>query len=393
MLKRIFFLMVILLVISVAAYVMLRGFFWFKLHAEVRATEQKRNAQIETVLESRKTIDTNSKNPFGDDERVKVLLIGLDKRVGQTHGHCDAIQFVDIDKKTNSVTITAVPRGTYSPLPPGTGVTSSDYYVSNACGLGGLAYGVTQIEYILGEKADYLVVLGFSEMLGILRTLKLPTTETLQWLRQRQGYAIGEPQRARNHSMFIKQTMIQYIPEKNSKIDTALQYIMYRMVQTDLSFDQVTQIVTALSEMNLKTKPENITLAMRPAYTVQDIPYDSEHLNENLSKMLDPIKHLLTSSYTGISEEQIQSKLMETINSKKNEPEFIAWAFDNDIWLQIEDDEIRKQTQFEFLENKLALIEQKENRKALIADYILEMQYISEDWWADKGKNLLEKEI
>ena len=143
-------------------------------------------------------------SPFGDDEIARILFIGLDSRAGQTHGHCDAIQLIEIDKGKNSVQITAVPRGTYSPLPPGVGATTTDYYVSNACGLVSLEYGVKQMEYILGKKADYIMVVGFSEVMGILKYLDLPTTPTLQWLRHRQGYAIGEPQRAHNHSTFLK---------------------------------------------------------------------------------------------------------------------------------------------------------------------------------------------
>jgi hypothetical protein len=50
--------------------------------------------------------------------------------------------------------------------------------------------------------------------LGILRNLKLPTTDTLRWLRHRQGYAIGEPQRAHNHSTFLKQLILRFFTGK-----------------------------------------------------------------------------------------------------------------------------------------------------------------------------------
>lgn len=394
--KKIIILIISILLLSLSGIFFVKGIFWYKLNATAKAATQAREAAIDQLVESRKNSQTNNdtNDPFGEGNRLKILLIGVDKRVGQTQGHCDAIQLLDIDKEQEKIMITAVPRGTYSPLPPGKGATSSDYYVSNACGLGGLEYGVTQIEKILGQKADYLAVVGFSETLGILRTLKLPTTETLQWLRHRQGYAIGEPQRARNHSTFIKQMLTQFIPTKNSSFDTTLHVIIYKMIQTDLSFAQTQSIIDALSNMDLSKHPERITLSMRPAYTVQDIAYDPEHLDENIKKMLDPIKHLLSKdAYSGMDEEEIQKKLLAAIKEKKQDPNFISWAFDNDIWLQIEDDETRKKTQYEFLKNKLALLTKKEEREALIADYVLEMEYMGENWWADKAKVLLEKEI
>ncbi|PIR99002.1 hypothetical protein COT87_01740, partial [Candidatus Collierbacteria bacterium CG10_big_fil_rev_8_21_14_0_10_44_9] len=76
---------------------------------------------------------------------------------------------------------------------------------------------VKQIERILGKQADYLAIVGFSQTLGILRNLQLPAVDTLRWLRHRQSYAVGEPQRAHNHSTFIKQMTIKYLSDDVSK--------------------------------------------------------------------------------------------------------------------------------------------------------------------------------
>ena len=349
--------------------------------AEVERREiQKQEDATVAVIEARREaqVKTQEVNPFNKDGQVNVLLLGLDKRVGQTSGHCDVIQMIHIDKNKQQVNITALPRGTYSPLPPGKGVTSTDYYVSNACGLGGLDYGITQIEKILGQKADYIVVVGFSETLGILRTLDLPTTETLQWLRQRQGYAVGEPQRAHNHSTFLKQVMTKYIPKEKSKIDTPLQYIMYKMVQTDLTFDEAEAIGDALRAMDLEKNTDRITLAMRPAHPVTDIPYNPEHLN------LRPGKD---------TPESIQKQLLTSIEQKKNDKTFIVWGFENDLWLQVEDSEKREAVHYEFLVKYLEGVSDREKRKELIADYILEMEHREQSEWMEKGKQLLKKEI
>lgn len=378
---------------------------WFAIHAlrsyragdPVKAAQKAREEAIERVIDARRAKVTegveNTRDLFDKDEMVRVLIIGLDKRVGQTAGHCDVIQMVEINRKKQEVTITAVPRGTYAPLPPGLATTSSDYYVSNSCGLAGIEYGINQIEKILGVKADHLVIVGFSETLGILRTLKLPTTETLQWLRQRHVYAIGEPQRAHNHSTFIKQMLVKYIPEKNSKIDEVLQYIVYKMVKTDLSFTESSILAKTLGEMSLKDHPDRIHLAMRPAYLVSDIPYIPEELNTYLEKTLNPIKNYLSKKdYSGAGEQTVQDGLLKVIAEKKNDPSFISWAYENNLWLQIEDENTRLQFQYEILEKYLLQIE-KTKRRSLVEDYILEMEQTGQPQWVEKGKLLLAKQL
>jgi hypothetical protein len=367
--------------------------------AKQQAEQAEKRAQAEVldaIINSRRvdSVADEKADVFGPDDQVKILLIGVDKRAGQTSGHCDVIQLITIDRKKQTVNVTAVPRGTYSPLPPGKGATSSDYYVSNACGLGGLDYGIKQIEKILGQKEDYLVVVGFSEALGILRNLKLPTTETLQWLRHRQGYAIGEPQRAHNHSTFIKQMIIKYFGEKNNSLDKALQYVVYKIVKTDLSFAQTQSIADVLCSMDLIKKPERIQLAMRPAYTVQDIPYAPEKLGEYLDKMITPIKNRLSKDdYSGTPEATIEEKLLKMIDEKKADKEFMAWAYENNLWLQIETKEKRLCAQSDILGRYLEQISTSSDRQALISDYILEMENYGEEDWAATGTTWLKKEL
>ncbi len=377
---------------------------WFLVKKEIfnhEINEKKQKVEdqkeeIENLIKARREVIEKDGNidPFGEDGLLRVLLLGLDMRVGEKVGHCDAIQMIEIDKKRQRITITAVPRGTYSPLPPGGKYLPSDYYVAKACEVGGLDYGVKQIEKILSQKTDYLVILGFSEALGTFRYLGLPTTETLQWLRLRQGYAIGEPQRAHNHSTFLKQMIIKFTPKKDSTIDKVLQYILYKTVKTDLSFAEVRKVIDAVSEIDPARYPERIRLAMKPAYAVQDIPYDEEYLSEYLEKMIKPVKDLLPGhDYSGLTLEEAQAKLLEIINEKKDNHEFILWAFENKLWLQIEDREKRLSVQYDFLERYLMLLADKSEQKNVISDYILEMEYHGETAWAKKGKELLKNEI
>ncbi|MFZ2190322.1 MAG: hypothetical protein WA057_01725 [Candidatus Magasanikiibacteriota bacterium] len=392
--KKIIILLLIILVCSLGTWGLVKASFLYK----TVSIEKVQGDIIDKAIDSHKVaeiaVEENVVDPFDEDGVVKILLIGLDSRAGQTQGHCDVIQFVSIDKVKQSVVITAVPRGTYSPLPPGKGVTSSDYYVSNACGLGGLEYGIQQIEKILGEKADYLVVVGFSETLGILRNLNLPTVNTLQWLRQRHVYAIGEPQRAHNHSAFLKYLLLNFVPKENSKIDKVLQYITYKTVKTDLSFAEAQALLEFLSLMDLSNNPDKIQLTMRPAYIVQDIQYIPDNLKDYLDATSGTLRTILSSStYSDFSLTETQAKLLNIIENKKTDPNFIAWAVENNLWLQIEDKEKRFSTQFYFLENYIPFVSSTEERNNLISDYVLEMENRGESVWTKKGRELLVKEI
>lgn len=363
--------------------------------AEEKQVEEAQMSEIDRLLQNRKNEfleDGEHADIFGDDNKVSILLLGLDSRAGQKSGHCDAIQLFNIDREADTVSITAVPRGTYSPLPPGGPLRpTSSYYVSNACGIGGLEYGINQIQKILGQKADYIVVVGFSETLGILRKFKLPTMDTLQWLRHRKGYSIGEPQRAHNHSTFLKHLMVKYAPTDVSKIDTMFHYLLYKIVETDLSFPQARGLITELSQMELETHPERVTLLMRPRYPVQDIAYDPEHLEEQLQSVLDPIKHLLSpEDFKEITEQSAEDRIVKIIEKKKDDPIFVDWAFKNDLWLQIDNDEKRENARYDLMMKYIAKLSNKEEKEKILEDYILEMEQTGMKERGDKARVLLE---
>lgn len=396
--KHKFFLKTVgLLFVCLVVWFIIQGIFWYRDTEEARAAQQAQDAAIVSIIDARRSMDISTvqvDDIFDEVGLMRILLIGLDKRTGQVEGHCDAIQLITIDKEKNLVDITAVPRGSYSTLPLGTAVTSSDYYVSNACALGGLEYGIEQIEKLLGQKADYIVVVGFSEILGILRTLRLPTTETLQWLRHRQGYSIGEPQRAHNHSTFIKQMMMRFIPADVGNVDTALHYIMYKIIQTDLTFEQTQHIVDVLSYMDLSNHPDRIRLSMRPYYAVQDIPYVEEQAGEYVQHMVEPIKQWITShGYTGVTVEEAQQYILDQIEKQKDDPVFISWAYNNNLWFQIEDETTRLNVQYELIETYVDSLSDRVDREKIIADYILEMEYYAAEEWVKKGKKLLQKNL
>lgn len=358
-------------------------------HIEVGAAGTNLDEQIVDLL-AKRTEELSIEDEddlFGDDDIVRILLVGLDSRAGQAEGHCDAIQMFEVNRKTQRIQITAVPRGTYAPLPRGTGKVPGDYYVSNSCALGGIEYGLDQIERIIGKEADHVVFVGFSSVLGILRYLDLPTTETLQWLRHRQGYAIGEPQRARNHSTFLKQILVKFIPEEVNNLNLPLHYVIYNMVDTDLTFAQARQLVGEVGSFDLQFNPSNISLAMRPSYDVQDIPYDPNQVDEYLDRMLSPIKrHLSDQDYSDKTKEEIQAELLATIELMKSDESFVEWAYTNAVWYQVEDHNLRNSLHLELLLNYIETLDSDEEKIIILEDYLLEMEYLEEDDWYEKGR-------
>lgn len=386
----------ILLIIIIILILVAGGLFfiWQKVASNfsLPETASQQEKQIQTLIDERRkqSLDSDDTDPFGKDSIVKILFIGLDNRIGETQGHCDAIQLIEINQIKQTITITAVPRGTYAPL-PGTGHQPTDYYVSKACEVGGLDYGVKQIEKILGQKADYLVFLGFSQAMGIFRQLDLPAEETMQWLRLRQGYAIGEPQRAKNHSTFIKQMMIKFSPQLSSSVNLPLGYVIFKLVKTDLTFNQGLKLAEEVVKFDLPNNPKRIQLLMRPAFDVKDISYDPENLNEYINSMIAPIADIIPeNAYAGETKETSQQRLIDNINKGLEDPEFIRWAFNNYIWLQIEDDNERENTHYKILEKYISLLENQDERSQVIADYIIEMEDLDQADWAQKGKALFE---
>jgi hypothetical protein len=106
--------------------------------------------------------------------------------------------------------------------------------------------------------------------------------------------------------------------------------------------------------------------------------------------MLNPVKDLLDSAdYSGEEEQEIQKELLRIIGEKISDPDFFSWAFDNNLWLQIEDKEKRLAIQYDFLERYFSTVNTFSEKENIIADYILEMENIGENFWAEKGKNLL----
>jgi len=180
------------------------------------------------------------------------------------------------------------------------------------------------------------------------------------------------------------------VPRDASAFDTPLQYTVYKLVKTDLSFSQVQNIAKTISSMNIVDEPDKIHLSMRPLYHVQDISYDAEHVQEYLDQTLGPIKHLLSKDdYSDRSVQTIQEGVVRIMEENKDNIEFVSWAYQNNLWLQIEDATESLALQYAILEQYIRLLPTKEEQQAVLADYVIEMENRGEDEWLDKGRKLL----
>lgn len=327
---------------------------------------------------------------FGDEETVNVLVLGIDSRKEGEEQHCDAIHLVSINVRHWTVHITSVPRGTYSYIPPGN-YPANEYYLANACAYAGLEYGVAQIERVLGVKHDYLVTLGFSEAIGIFRVLDLPTTETLQWLRHRQSYAIGDPQRSQNQAVFITDMITRFTAQEHV-LPVTLQYALYTFVETDMPYDIGRALYQGLVSSGISQRPEDITSTMKPFYATQNIHFDLENPAEQIAALLDRVRPYLSNSVlSNRSLAEVQEDLVAYLRAALQSDVEVTHVWDEQLWLQVEDEAAREELHYAFVERYTALLFVIDQATAvtLLTDYILEMQALGNSEYETKGKILL----
>ena len=343
------------------------------------------------VIEARRDeIDAESTIPFGTDTQINILTLGIDSRKEGEEQHCDAIHMVTLDLSDWSMLITSVPRGTYAPLPPGREYKDTDYYVSNACAFGGLDYGINQIEKIVGVKADYVATIGFSQALGIFRALELPTTETLQWLRHRQSYAIGDPQRSENQAVFMKDIALRLLGEDG--ISTALMHILYSLVDTDLDFKTAQALYTAYRASEIADRPEDIQLTMKPWYDTKEYHFDPDNADAQVDALVASLEGRLShEDLSHKSVEELQVELEKYMREALASTDSVEHVYNEQLWRQIEDEDTREELHFRFMEKYLRELDGTDPDKAIevVTDYVLEKQYYGLTEWEEKGRNLL----
>lgn len=373
---------------------------WAKAHmaepteAEVEVELVDTRKQIvDQVLEQRaEQIEQDPSLEFSSN-KITVLLIGLDSRKGQGNPHCDAIHFFTFDLEDWSILITSIPRGTYSALPAGGTYQPNQYYVSNACGFGGVDYGISQMEKISGLQADYVVTAGFSQAMGVFRLLKLPAADTLQWLRHRQSYSIGDPQRSHNQALFMKDIIITHVSDFESDLTAPLQYVFFTTISTDMEFSLARALLKGYLAADIAHRPEDIRLQMVPYHQTVDYHYDQNTLEEDLQQKINFMQPLLTQDeLTGRSQEEIQAELVAFLQDRLESDESVSDVVAQELWLQVEEEQVREQLEFEYAERFFEELKVTDQVAAVkyMSDYILEQQALGNETYLEPARADLE---
>jgi hypothetical protein len=346
---------------------------------------------VDNVLAQRKADVEGEGVSFGEADEINVLVIGLDARKDWDHPHCDAIHLFTLNVETWDIHITSVPRGTYAYI-PGSWLPS-DYYVSNSCGIMGLEYGIAQMEKILGVKTDYYLTVNFNQVLGIVRLFDLPTTETLQWLRHRQGYAIGDPQRSHNQAVFMKDMIVGHLDRFRSDFAGPMTYVLYNLVDTDLDYALAKALLEGFLEAEIDARPNDITLSMRPHYDVVDYHFDTENPDQQLEQYYSYLRKVLPDDvFTDRSLEEIQAEIVAYLSERIASDESIEDVYQMQLWLQIEDDQTREELHYRILEQYAYEVAKQDIDRALaiVSDYILEKEALQQEDWEKQGRGLLD---
>jgi hypothetical protein len=375
--------------------------FWgWKLASAVTADDvlQKTLAKRDIEIPEIKPAETVplSETELKDKKTINILLLGIDARKTQEEstGHCDAIHMFSLNLQNWTVKITSVPRGTYAPLPPGKQYLPTDYYISNSCALVSHKYAINYVEKLINIKADYVVEVGFSETYGILRTLKLPTAESLQWLRNRQTFAIGDPQRSHNQAVFMKDVAVKEIDSLSSSAMIPLAQIAYSFGDSDLDFASFYALVRGYAASGLGQHPERITLNMIPAHNITDYHFDFADPASMTKKY--PLPAVMITPNTPAPAEQLaeaQKDIIKYLTLRIAGPESVADIYEKKLWLQVEDEATREDLQYKLTERLATESKKYEDRISVATEYVFEKQTLGPAEYFDKGKELMKRII
>jgi len=140
-------------------------------------------------------------------KRINVLILGLDGRRGQRDRRADAIHLMTLLPYQGKIRITSIPRGTMSEK-----IMEGKEIIANTYSLEGRDGTIKAVEDYLEVHVDYYIIVGFSEAEALFEKLGYNGEKTLQVLRSRKAYGIGDPQRSHNQAFFIASEIMRNYP-------------------------------------------------------------------------------------------------------------------------------------------------------------------------------------
>lgn len=346
-------------------------------------------ATLEKRLSVANAAESPDPNALDNKTTINILLLGVDSRENVISARCDAIQMLSFNVKNWTVKITSVPRGTYTYIK---GYPYSQSYLSNACSILGINATKQRIEKLVGVKADYTVKIGFAQTYGILRQLKMPTTQSVQWLRNRKTFAIGDPQRSHNQAVFIKDLALKHIDKFGIDAMLPVEKLLYSFVSTDLDFASFHALLKGYKEARLSDNANKIQTAMKPYYKVKDYHLNFDNPQQSLKLVGVRSAGSSNPSDRTITLQAEQKKITAFINDRLKRKLSLADIIKKQLWLQIETEKTRETLEFEVVKRHVtAEVKSLDAKIEFLSNYIIEKETQGLDDWAIKGKKLMDK--
>lgn len=295
-----------------------------------------------------------STNEFGNARRINIAVIGLDSRLGSNAGHADANHIFSIMPDIGKIEIISIPRDTY--VDCGYDDTThlnklTVYYLAR--GRGEYLKQIAEISRL--GKIDYYVEFGFSQAMAILRFLGYDSKETLQILRSRQGFSIGDYQRVYNQAQFMRQAVLKYFNTVNGPLRPAILNGVLGLVRTNIDYSTASNILDQLKQSNLVSNSNNISVKIRPSLktdfkifdfsdptVIAKLDQKIQHLSDDLSDTTHKINNIDNYVYNKLSRAVLSAE-SDTAKNPTRAISKIETFYNQRAWHQISDDYQRNQ--------------------------------------------------
>ena len=334
-----------------------------------------------SVLAMNNKNSSDEANSNDDYKIYNILLLGIDGRKGDGRGRCDAIHIFSFTPAEKAMRITSIPRGTKVNI---ANVSTQSAYLANNCHIKGIQDTIEKIEEISGINVDAYVSLGFSQSMGILRLMNLPTTPTLQFLRNRR-YAIGDYQRSHNQAVFLKDMFIAYF-KQFYEMPKAVRKIAFNSLESNLDFDTADYLIEKIEENKIYLNGNNIILITKPEKNkyIKELHIDTttknteEWQDKDFITYQGEITNYLNNLITA-AEAYLKAGNIVQANSKLKIP------FAQQLWNQIEEETVREQIHYEITRAYSASISDRALKENTIQNYINEMKYLNKTEYLEQA--------
>lgn len=334
---------------------------------------------------------SSSKNIYGNAKRINIALIGTDGRFGASGGHADANHILSIMPEIGKIEIISIPRDTYVDCGynDSTGLNKLTVFY---LGRGRKAY-LDTVAKIAGLKSvPYYIEFGFSQAMGILRWLGFNSSQTLQVLRSRKSFAVGDYQRVYNQAQFIRQAMVRNFSLLNGPLRPVVLRGILALVNTNLTYDKFSEIADDMAKTPFAESADNINIKVRPSLKVNFKVFDFSDqqsiasLRSNLN--LDYIAQKDTTAFSpkdfqGYLSKKIEGIIFSASKDTAKNPTLainkVKNIYGQKIWLQIAD--TQKSLNYSKQISTILYTCYKKKKDTLQAKNILESMRAEEDFF------------